>query len=268
MADVRLTATNPADSSVVPVACNEKGELLLEEPQVVEGPPGPPGDQGEKGDPGDPFTGTFDGDVTFTGDLQLDAPADYRYSTSYLGISGLGSLANSSASSIALLCNGYRNSDNQWTSLGFGGATGAAFIATDSAGDVTVRTAADWPTGSSAYPPLRLHIDRSGSVAIGAAAPATLLDVNGEVTLVSRGTSYTIVEQSGLAHLVEVASTRKPYVDADGVEHSPVAPQVVDRPPLRDIPAELTMVEQQLQKVMERLKMSPEAGWEVWDGAS
>lgn len=32
MADVRLTATNPEDSSVVPVACNAKGELLLEEP--------------------------------------------------------------------------------------------------------------------------------------------------------------------------------------------------------------------------------------------
>ena len=34
MTDVRLTATNPADSSVVPVACNEKGELLLEEPSI------------------------------------------------------------------------------------------------------------------------------------------------------------------------------------------------------------------------------------------
>ena len=30
MADVRLTAINPEDSSVVPVACNAKGELLLE----------------------------------------------------------------------------------------------------------------------------------------------------------------------------------------------------------------------------------------------
>lgn len=30
MADVRLTATNPADSSVVPVACNAQGELLIE----------------------------------------------------------------------------------------------------------------------------------------------------------------------------------------------------------------------------------------------
>ena len=30
MADVRLTATNPEDSSVVPVACNARGELKLE----------------------------------------------------------------------------------------------------------------------------------------------------------------------------------------------------------------------------------------------
>ena len=34
MADVRLTATNPEDSSVVPVACNSKGELLIEEVKV------------------------------------------------------------------------------------------------------------------------------------------------------------------------------------------------------------------------------------------
>lgn len=67
MTDVRLTAINPADSSVVPVACNDKGELLLEEPQVVEGPPGPAGDKGDKGDPGDPFAGNFADDVTFGG---------------------------------------------------------------------------------------------------------------------------------------------------------------------------------------------------------
>ena len=52
MADVRLTAINPDDSSVVPVACNSKGELLLEDPIVVEGPPGPPGQDGAQGPPG------------------------------------------------------------------------------------------------------------------------------------------------------------------------------------------------------------------------
>ena len=36
MTDVRLTATNPADSSVVPVAANSKGELLVAEPTVTD----------------------------------------------------------------------------------------------------------------------------------------------------------------------------------------------------------------------------------------
>ena len=74
MADVRLTATNPEDSSVVPVACDAAGRLLLEEPQVIEGPPGPPGEQGppgQDGQDGDPFSGNFAGDVTFGGSVDL-----------------------------------------------------------------------------------------------------------------------------------------------------------------------------------------------------
>ena len=79
MADVRLTATNPEDSSVVPVACNEKGELKLEEPIIAEGPPGPPGEQGPPGQDGapgkdgDPFSGDFTGDVYFDGDVGIGA---------------------------------------------------------------------------------------------------------------------------------------------------------------------------------------------------
>ena len=38
MTDVRLTATNPNDSSIVPVACNAKGELLISEPTIEEIP--------------------------------------------------------------------------------------------------------------------------------------------------------------------------------------------------------------------------------------
>ena len=82
MADVRLTATNPEDSSVVPVACNAKGELKLEEPILVEGPPGAKGD---KGDPGDPFTGNFAGDVTFDGNQYFSGKnmsfTGYSYTT-------------------------------------------------------------------------------------------------------------------------------------------------------------------------------------------
>ena len=53
MADVRLTATNPADSSVVPVACNERGELKLEEI------------------PDQSFDGNLDGNLTVSGSAEF-----------------------------------------------------------------------------------------------------------------------------------------------------------------------------------------------------
>jgi hypothetical protein len=65
MADARLVATNPEDSSVVPVACDASGRLLLEE--QGQGPQGEQGPQGPKGDDGDPFSGNFADDVTFGG---------------------------------------------------------------------------------------------------------------------------------------------------------------------------------------------------------
>ena len=49
MSDVRLTATNPEDSSAVPVACNDKGELLLQEI------------------PDYSFNGVLEGDLSVTG---------------------------------------------------------------------------------------------------------------------------------------------------------------------------------------------------------
>jgi hypothetical protein len=87
MVDVRLTATNPDDSSVVPVSCTAAG-LLRVEPQV-QGPPGQDGAQGEKGDKGDPgapgqngqdgqdgdpFTGNFTGDVYIDGSVGVLEP--------------------------------------------------------------------------------------------------------------------------------------------------------------------------------------------------
>lgn len=69
MADVRLTATNPEDSSVVPVACDASGRLLLEE--QGQGPPGPQGPPGEDGKDGNPFSGNFADDVTFGGSAEF-----------------------------------------------------------------------------------------------------------------------------------------------------------------------------------------------------
>jgi hypothetical protein len=76
MADVRLTATNPEDSSVVPVACDASGRLLLEE--QGQGPQGEQGPQGPKGDDGDPFSGNFADDVTFEGSATFAANVEAR----------------------------------------------------------------------------------------------------------------------------------------------------------------------------------------------
>ena len=72
MTDVRLTATNPEDSSVVPVACNAKGELLLEET------------------PG--FDGNVDGDLTVSGSASFG-------SASFAGNVTIGVSPNSSTES-------------------------------------------------------------------------------------------------------------------------------------------------------------------------
>ena len=58
MTDVRLTATNPEDSSVVPVACNEKGELKLEEPID------------------NSFDGNLDGDLSVSGSAEFAGDID------------------------------------------------------------------------------------------------------------------------------------------------------------------------------------------------
>ena len=71
--DVRLTVLAD-DGNVYPVLGTTKGELKLEEPLVVEGPPGEQGEKGEKGekgDPGDPFSGNFADDVTFDGNADF-----------------------------------------------------------------------------------------------------------------------------------------------------------------------------------------------------
>ena len=270
MTDVRLTATNPEDSTVVPVSCNAKGELLLEEPIYIEGPQGPKGEKGDDGDPGadgDPFTGTFEGSVTFGSTLKLNVPDDYHLTWTALNINNQGIVGEQGGDRMSITGNGYRNGSSQWVSFARGDELGAVILDFRSDGSTQLFASDNWETGNTPYPPLRFFVGGTGDVAIGSSDPQTKLDVNGEVTLVSRGVSYTIVEQSGLAHLVPVTTLREGYTDSDGVEHPFVAPDVVERPPLRDIPSELTMVEQQLQKVMERLKMAPEAGWEVWNGA-
>ena len=190
MTDVRLTATNPEDSSVVPVACNSRGELLVE---------------------GSTSSNFPDGLTVGDNNSELKSDGSAKFSSDESNIE----LNNDYGLQI------YKKTDDLHE-YGFG-----LFSNIGGIGEQKIAFKAD---GSAIF---------AADVVIG-----------------SRNKQWMIVESNGLAHLVEQtrAST------ADLAFRS-------SYPPLRDIPSELTMVEQQLQKVMERLKMAPEAGWEVWDGS-
>ena len=240
MADVRLTAINPADSSAVPVACNEKGELKLEDPLVIEGPqgekgdkgdPGDPGGQGEqgekgdKGDPGDPFSGNFVGNVYFDGRVGIGVP-NPGFS---LEVQGLVSIKDSLYPQYRMVREGSDALPNTaWTTFidQYG-----KYVIQEQGLDITV-----------------MRLDGG--------APVEILQ---ELTIRSRNATWLLAESGGLCHLIEQSATK----NEDGyiLQNSSL-------PPLRNIPAELTMVEEQLQKVLEKLRMVPEAGWEVWDGSA
>lgn len=218
MTDVRLTATNPEDSTVVPVACNARGELLIE-------------------GPGEDFLplsgGNLTGDLTLgTDKITLDAStgdgvfakrvtADHFTAEKFSLFNGVGTYA-------AIF---KRNASS------FGQSEVLRISASDADSVITMNT-----DGSASF--------------------------RGDVVIGSRNKQWMIIESNGLAHLVEQNQLREDSSSVSGDSSSGGnEPAAVVYPELRDIPGELTMVEQQLQKVMERLKMAPEAGWEVWDGS-
>ena len=80
-----------------------------------------------------------------------------------------------------------------------------------------------------------------------------------DVVVGSRNKKWMLVESNGLCHMVEqpTASTADLVAPAAAAEY----------PPLRDVFAELNAIEKALGEVMEKLRMTPPAGWEVWDGS-
>jgi hypothetical protein len=226
MADVRLTATNPEDSSVVPVACNSKGELLLEEP--IEGPQGPQGPQGPKGDDGadgadgDPFTGNFSGDVNFDGEATFAGDVsqpDFDYGVTNLGAFqiGAGGLFMQKSSSDESTAIGIYNGTTELTldikgngSATFGGSVGVGegnlpgvdgntlgtFISSQGRVYATTYSRESvWEgytlTGRS--PTSQINADGSATFADGKAG----FNSAGELIFFSRGQRYKAVVQNG-----------------------------------------------------------------------
>ena len=72
---------------------------------------------------------------------------------------------------------------------------------------------------------------------------------SGDVVIGSKGSKWLIRESNGVAMLIE-QTLRKTEAK------------------VRDLPNELDLIEAALNEVMEKLRMTPPAGWPVWDGQS
>jgi hypothetical protein len=201
MTDVRLTALNPEDSQVYPVACNSSGELLV-----------------DKGDIGP--------DVDIEGDLSVGG------SITAAGAIYVSELDESSSTSSGAI-------------IGSGGSLYVQRVASAAATAKTIR--------SFHGTKLKFSVDAGGSASFA-----------GDVTVASRSKQWMLVEQGGLCHMVE--QTQSLIDEGFGVDTS--VDTSVDYPKLRDVFNELDLVEKALSDVMERLRMSPPAGWPVWDGSN
>ena len=293
MADVRLTSTNPDDSSVVPVACNAKGELLLEEPID------------------NSFDGNLDGDLIVSGKVGIgttDPKAPLHVFNSSLDLPAIGEPGNvqvgGSAFGLMLGVDSYgqgylqaQRNDGANTTYDLllnpnGGKVGigttdprtALYISGDSAATsritcerdgakgvfgvldedvIIVGEGSDGTNGGITFytggsPKARM--DPAGSLIIGGSFPASpnislntdgRANFEGEVVVSSRNKQWMLAEQNGLCHMIEQTGS----ISFDKY------------PELRDVFAELDVIEKALEEVMEKLRMSPPAGWPVWDGS-
>lgn len=231
MSDVRLVATNPADSSVVPVACNTNGELLVEKPVITE----------------------IDNDVDFLGDVLIDAN---------LAVTGVSSFGLSTFDGNVTFTNGtvsFANNAFIISTSGHAETTGdyQAGGNPDNGAEIGIRSLASGTVlaaNSSSSAIWAGFTQGSGATTSLILADGTA-QFKGNVTIGSNGSTWMIVESNGVAHLVNQGTKLS---EAKNVES----------PQLRDLPAELTMIEQQLQRVMDAMQMTPQPDWIVVDNPS
>jgi len=203
MTDVRLTATNPEDSSVVPVACNSRGELLIEEVKVE----------------------AIENDLVVDGNLAVSKPADAWggiYSFYPVANEGdgpyMGGLWHNEGGNVCLMAGGYRNDANQWTPFLGAESSNACQIQLQQNGEITFRTAANKQKGDPYQITTRFTINDSG--------PSSF-----DLRLERPGDSRAWRESISVFE-------------------------------------ELEFLRAQVRRCLEKLKMTPEGGWEVWDGSA
>jgi hypothetical protein len=248
MTDVRLTALNPEDSQVYPVACNSSGELQVVEQKIE----------------------VIDNDVTINGTLNVNSSNSLTiYDNEAVGFRFASSSISSDSGTVSGSSFSFLSSGNYPSAIyGIESSLGAQGFSTGSsvAGYSVSLTSANNIScsgnlyGYRAYVKSDANNGSGGAYAFYASSNAPSL-FGGEVTVTSRSKRWTLVEQGGLCHMVEEANA------LSDVEEELDSPEK-EYPKLRDVFNELNLIESALQEVMTKLKMTPPPGWEVWDGSN
>lgn len=203
MTDVRLTATNPEDSSVVPVACNSRGELLVTDPVIEQ----------------------IDNDVTINGTFTSTVPSVDE---------GMGpdiiTLNSSTTSGIWFRSN---------ESVVFNVArSGYAFIDRRASGE-------EWGG-------VRMNTNSLG---------LAVYD--------NENRNQWKVNYNGVVTAPEVLIALGSNNPANYTTTTTEGEQVGEYTgPVMNVREELEFLRAQVRALMEKLKMTPEGGWPVWDGSA
>lgn len=295
MADVRLTATNPEDSSVVPVACNAKGELLLEEPQEVVGPEGPQGPEGPPGPDGPPGP-SFDGQLNAA--LNVQGSGDFTHTVTREGRQNVSSFVSrhGELNTFGRHYEAFNYGDgNPCFSVDFTGTVMSngnqtSFLAIHPAGSTnpglyiqrgsseTVNIKAD---GSAKFTDFVLCTDGSDLSALYKDGNAVfsqgiyLIDPNPIRYLSATGPHGTGAGDLWFGnHRIQTTAFYEIWLEPDNEDNyvSTLAEdgnetRVYNGPTL-DVKEEILLIKAALAEVMGKLRMVPPAGWEVWDGSN
>jgi len=149
-------------------------------------------------------------------DLQIDGliigqlgpvPADFwAATTNGVVFSGHGLIGGSQGSyRQSMTCNGFRNTDNKWTSIGTGGNVGATVMELTPNGGFHILVASNYPTGSASNPPIRFQVTETTTTVSNTFNPAG-------------GTTFGITEGIDTRDVLERAETATmPAIDEEGV---------------------------------------------------
>jgi hypothetical protein len=238
MTDVRLTALNPEDSQVYPVACNSSGELKLEKQAT--------------------FDGNLDGDLTVTGSaFFVDGAAHFANSGKLEIKRNETDTTAANRNPCFVVKDSATNADSAWFASDYvrigGKVASSPNIELNKDGSANfsgvVSTAGAYVVNAPANTGEDIFLAIQGgnpTVFINSNGSATFL---GDVVIGSRNKQWMLVEQGGLCHMVEQARTKAEY------------------PKLRDVFQELNTIERCLEEVMTKLRMTEPDGWPVWDGS-